>query len=96
LAVAQVYTTMSFSNAMRALVQSSWEGPRHLQHVSDAPVPLPGPSEILVRVAAAGVNFADKQKVGWFAAPFGAQCSTRPAGGSATPQLSPSVLLIFL
>jgi NADPH:quinone reductase len=59
LAVAEVYTTMSFSNAMRALIQSSWEGPRHLQHVADAPVPRPGRGEILVRVAAAGVNFAD-------------------------------------
>jgi hypothetical protein len=31
-----------------------------------------------------------------FAAPFGAQRSTSLAGGSANPQVSPSVLLIFL
>lgn len=50
---------MTISTTMRALQQTSWEGPRHLRLLADAPVPSPGPGEVLIRVAAAGVNFAD-------------------------------------
>jgi NADPH:quinone reductase len=59
LAVAEVYTAMTFPTAMRALVQPSLDGPRHMHQVFDAPVPAPGRGEILIRVIAAGVNFAD-------------------------------------
>ncbi|MFC0622636.1 NADPH:quinone oxidoreductase family protein [Kribbella deserti] len=44
---------------MRALEQQSWEGPGALRLIGDAPVPAPGPGEVLVRVGAAGINFAD-------------------------------------
>ncbi|SHN47260.1 zinc-binding dehydrogenase [Cryptosporangium aurantiacum] len=44
---------------MRALQQVSLDGPRDLRLITDAPVPVPGPDEILIRVGAAGVNFAD-------------------------------------
>jgi NADPH2:quinone reductase len=44
---------------MRALRQTSLDGPAGLRLVPDAPVPRPGPGEVLVRVVAAGVNFAD-------------------------------------
>ncbi|MFC4950601.1 NADPH:quinone oxidoreductase family protein [Pseudonocardia sp. GCM10023141] len=44
---------------MRALRQPSSTGPHDLHLVTDAPVPVPGPGEVLVRVSAAGVNFAD-------------------------------------
>ncbi len=44
---------------MRALRQNSTNGPEDLHLITDAPVPSPGPGEILVKVAAAGVNFAD-------------------------------------
>ncbi len=50
---------MSIPSKMCALQQTSLEGPRHLQWINDAPVPAPGPGEVLIRVAAAGVNFAD-------------------------------------
>lgn len=40
---------------MRALRQMSLNGPRDLRSVTDAPVPVPGPDEILIRVTAAGV-----------------------------------------
>ncbi|MFE5566167.1 alcohol dehydrogenase catalytic domain-containing protein [Amycolatopsis japonica] len=45
--------------SMRALRQDSANGPEDLHLVADAPVPAPGPGEILLKVAAAGVNFAD-------------------------------------
>jgi NADPH:quinone reductase len=44
---------------MRALEQISLDGPQDSRLVSDTPVPSPGPGEVLIGVAAAGVNFAD-------------------------------------
>src|SRR4051794_32365873 len=50
---------MSIPPAMRALRQTSLSGPQDLRLVPDAPVPSPGPGEVLIRVIAAGVNFVD-------------------------------------
>ncbi|MEH1124070.1 NADPH:quinone oxidoreductase family protein [Micromonospora sp. CPCC 206061] len=50
---------MSIPATMRSLEQTSLNGPKDMRLVPDAPVPTPGPGEILVRVTAAGVNFAD-------------------------------------
>ena len=50
---------MSIPSTMRALQQTSLNGPQDLRLITDAPVPAPGPGEILIRVTAAGVNFAD-------------------------------------
>jgi NADPH:quinone reductase-like Zn-dependent oxidoreductase len=44
---------------MRAITISRYGGPEVLEHREDAPVPNPGPGEILVEVAYAGVNFMD-------------------------------------
>lgn len=53
---------------MRALQQTSLNGPRDLRLVTDAPMPRPGPGEVLLRVAAAGVNYVDiSQSRGAFA-----------------------------
>ena len=50
---------MGIPAAMRALQQTSLNGPQDLRLITDAPVPVPGPGEVLIRVTAAGVNFAD-------------------------------------
>jgi NADPH2:quinone reductase len=47
---------------MRALEQTSLKGPQDVRLIADAPVPSVGRGEVLVRVAAAGVNFADISK----------------------------------
>ncbi|GAA2576369.1 zinc-binding dehydrogenase [Dactylosporangium fulvum] len=44
---------------MRVLRQTSLDGPQDMHLITDAPVPAPGQGEILIRVTAAGVNFAD-------------------------------------
>ena len=44
---------------VRALVQRSHSGPKDLALTTDHPRPTPGPGEYLIRVGAAGVNFAD-------------------------------------
>lgn len=47
-------------DTMRALVQRTHDGPRDLHLVPDHPRPAaPGPGEYLIRVGAAGLNFAD-------------------------------------
>ena len=59
---------MSIPSTMRALRQTSLNGPQDLRLVTDAPLPSPGPGEILIRVTAAGVNFVDiSQARGTFA-----------------------------
>src|SRR5262245_17408884 len=59
---------MTVPAAMRALQQTSLNGPQDLRLVTDAPVPTPGAGEVLVRVSAAGVNFVDiSQAHGTFA-----------------------------
>ncbi|MEU4335919.1 NADPH:quinone oxidoreductase family protein [Micromonospora lupini] len=59
---------MSTASAMRALQQRSLTGPGGLRLITDAPVPKPGPGEVLIRVVAAGVNFVDvSQAYGTFA-----------------------------
>jgi NADPH:quinone reductase len=50
---------MSIPATMRALQQTSLNGPQDLRLITDAPVPVPGPGEVLIRVTAAGVNFGD-------------------------------------
>jgi NADPH:quinone reductase len=50
---------MSIPATMRALQQTSLNGPQDLHLITDATVPMPGPGEILIRVTAAGVNFVD-------------------------------------
>jgi NADPH2:quinone reductase len=51
--------TTSIPATMRALQQTSLEGPQDARLITDAVVPTPGRGEVLIRVAAAGVNFAD-------------------------------------
>ena len=59
---------MSVPSTMRALQQTSLNGPGDLRLITDAPVPSPGPGEVLIRVTAAGVNFVDiSQARGTFA-----------------------------
>ena len=44
--------------AMRAIIVSEFGGPDVLQ-ITDLPDPVPGPTEVLVRTDAVGVNFID-------------------------------------
>lgn len=53
---------MNIPITMRALEQTTLKGPADMHVISDAPVPRPGPGEVLIRVGAAGVNFADVSK----------------------------------
>lgn len=55
---------------MRAVIATAAGGPEVLQY-TDVPDPVPGPDEVLVRVAAAGVNFIDTyRRAGIYPVPF--------------------------
>ena len=63
---------MSLPATMRAIAISAPGGPEVL-HMRDTPVPQPGPGEILIRIAAAGVNRPDAlQRAGAYNPPPGA------------------------
>ncbi|MDX6260272.1 MAG: NADPH:quinone reductase [Kribbellaceae bacterium] len=53
---------MSIPATMRALQQTSLDGPQDMRLITDASVPEPREGEVLIRVGAAGVNFADVSK----------------------------------
>ena len=44
---------------MRAVVIKEWGGPEVLEVAEDVPLPEPGPGQVRIRVARAGLNFAD-------------------------------------
>jgi hypothetical protein len=71
---------MSVPTAMRALWQTSLNGPQDLRLITDAPVSSLGPGEVLIRVTPPASNFVDiSQARGTF------------AGGPQPPYLAVSV-----
>jgi NADPH:quinone reductase len=50
---------VSIPATMRALQQTTLNGPQDMRLLTDVPVPSPGAGEVLIRVTAAGLNFAD-------------------------------------
>lgn len=59
----------SLPRTMHAVLLTGHGGPERLVYREDVPVPAPGPGEVLLRVAAAGVNNTDvNTRIGWYAA----------------------------
>ena len=58
---------MSKHETMRAMCLIAHGGPESLVYRTDMPVPVPGRSEVLIKVGAAGVNNTDiNTRVGWY------------------------------
>jgi NADPH2:quinone reductase len=75
---------------IRALVVTSHGGPEVLE-IQDRPMPEPGPDEVVIEVAAAGVNYVDVyQRIGRYplSTPFvlGGECAGRV--GAAGPDVA--------
>lgn len=71
---------MSSSNNMRRAIYRKHGGPEIIE-IEDIALPVPGPGQVLVRVAAAGVNFYDTQaRSGLYARPLPAVLGTEGAG----------------
>ncbi len=59
---------MGVPSVMQGVCLTRHGGPEALEWREDIPVPQPGPGQVLVRVAAAGVNNTDiNTRVGWYA-----------------------------
>ncbi|MFI7341728.1 zinc-binding dehydrogenase [Streptomyces sp. NPDC050085] len=70
---------------MRALIQHTNRGPADLTLATDVPRPVPGPGEYLVRVGAAGVNFADVMQT--YGTYRGGPTAPYPAGFEAAGEI---------
>ncbi len=58
---------MSLPTQMSGVLLTAHGGPEVLKWRDDIPVPTPGPGDVLIRVAAAGVNNTDiNTRVGWY------------------------------
>ena len=58
---------MSQHETMRAMSLTAHGGPEALVYRTDVPVPVPGRSEVLIKVGAAGVNNTDiNTRIGWY------------------------------
>ena len=59
--------TMTLPDKMSGVVLTGHGGPEMLEWRDDLPVPTPGPSDVIIRVAAAGVNNTDvNTRIGWY------------------------------
>jgi len=69
-------------STMHAVLLTGHGGIDRLEYRTDVPVPRPGPGEVLIRVAAAGVNNTDiNTRTGWYSKSVGEATSTGGAGG---------------
>ena len=58
---------MNLPNTMHAVYLTGHGGPEVLTYVHDAPVPVPEPDEVLIKVGAAGINNTDiNTRIGWY------------------------------
>lgn len=73
---------MTISTRMRGVLLKGHGGFEQLEYREDIPTPVPGPGEVLIRVAAAGVNNTDiNTRTGWYSKSVTEGTTT--AGGSA-------------
>ncbi len=75
---------MSIPASMRAVLLTGHGGYDKLEWRDDVPVPVPGPSEVLIRISAAGVNNTDiNTRIGWYSKAVAEATDTGAATGIA-------------
>ena len=73
---------MPVPRTMRAVVLTGHGGFERLEYRADVPVPVPAPDEVLVRIAAAGVNNTDiNTRSGWYSRTVTEGTTTAGAAG---------------
>lgn len=72
----------SISMSMAAVLLTGHGGLERLEYRTDVPVPVPGPDEVLIRVAAAGINNTDiNTRIGWYSKRVSESTEAGGAGG---------------
>ena len=72
---------------MRAVLLTGHGGYDKLNFRDDVPVPNPGPNDVLIRVAAAGVNNTDiNTRIGWYSKAVAEATDVGAASGIADAQ----------
>lgn len=80
---------MPLPEKMLGVVLTGHGGPKMLECRDDLPVPHPGPGDVVIRVAAAGVNNTDiNTRTGWYSRRGG---SAEDAAWTGTPMVFPRV-----
>lgn len=90
---------MTLPKTMAAVLLTGHGGSEALDHRTDVPVPKPGAGEVLIRVAAAGVNNTDiNTRIGWYSKAVtegteagGRSADAADAGWSGTPLTFPRI-----
>ncbi|MEB3366542.1 alcohol dehydrogenase family protein [Saccharopolyspora mangrovi] len=74
--------TDSLPRTMHAVLLHGHGGLEQLEYRTDVPVPRPGPGEVVIRVAAAGINNTDiNTRIGWYSKSVGQATNTGGATG---------------
>lgn len=74
-------------DTMRGVVLTGFGGFDRLEYRTDLPVPRPGPGEVLIKVAAAGVNNTDiNSRIGWYSPAVEGSTEAGGASGFAETQ----------
>lgn len=74
--------TPALPRTMHAVLLNGHGGMDQLEYRTDVPVPRPGPGEVLIRVAAAGVNNTDvNTRIGWYSKSMGQATEAGGANG---------------
>ena len=78
---------MTIAANMRAVLLTGHGGYDKLDFRDDVPVPIPGPNDVLIRVAAAGVNNTDiNTRIGWYSKAVAEATDVGAASGIAGAQ----------
>ena len=78
---------MTIAANMRAVLLTGHGGYDKLNFRDDVPVPIPGPNDVLIRVAAAGVNNTDiNTRIGWYSKAVAEATDVGAASGIADAQ----------
>lgn len=78
---------MTIAAYMRAVLLTGHGGYDKLNFRDDVPVPIPGPNDVLIRVAAAGVNNTDiNTRIGWYSKAVAEATDVGAASGIADAQ----------
>ncbi len=87
---------MTIPSTMAAVLLTGHGGLDVLEYREDVPVPVPAPGEVLIRVAAAGVNNTDvNTRIGWYSKKVTGATSEGPAAIDASDASWAGVAMTF-